>query len=81
MAAITCLHSYQSTRFIAGERDAFRMHAEHRLSATTRPSCRCDLLNAIAATSQSHRLNVAIVRETRMRADEVLGLHVSDVIA
>ncbi|MFL5805003.1 MAG: hypothetical protein ACJ8CR_25080 [Roseiflexaceae bacterium] len=83
MAAITCLHPYQSTRFIVGELDAFLINAEHRrdLSATTLSSYRCDLLNAIAATSQSYRLNFAIVRETRMRADEVLSLHVSDVIA
>jgi hypothetical protein len=81
MAAITCLHPYQGTRFIAGELGAFRIHAEHRLSATTLPSYRCELLNAIATTSRSYRLNFAIVRETRMRADEVLSLNVSNIIA
>jgi hypothetical protein len=83
MAAITCLHPYQSTCFIAGELDAFLLNAEHRhgLSVTTPSSYRCGLLNAIAATSHSYRLNSANVRETRMRADEVLSLNVSDVIA
>jgi hypothetical protein len=81
MAAITCLHPYQGTRFIAGELGVFLMNAGHRLSATTLPSYRCELLNAIAATSQSYRLNFATVRETRMRADEVLCLNVSDIIA
>jgi hypothetical protein len=81
MAAITCLHPYQSTRFIAGELDAFRIDAEHRLSATTRSFYRCALLNAIAATSQACRLNFASMRETRMRADEVLSPNASDVVA
>jgi site-specific recombinase XerD len=48
MAAITCLHPYQNTRFIASELDAFRFDAEHRrgLSANTLSPYRCDLLAA-----------------------------------
>jgi integrase len=72
MAASTCLHPYQDTRTIASERDALLFDAEHRrgLSANTLSS----------AASQPYRLISTILRETGMRADEVLSLNIDDVM-
>jgi integrase len=76
MAAITCLHPYQNTRFIAVE----AKRDDEKLPRPIKPAISKCSIRRLLLPHNLNRLIFTILRETRMRTDEVLSLNVDDVM-